>query len=379
MTVCFILSLCARKTNIMKPLLLVALLFLIPFNSTAENSQVELDRVKAFYDSGDIHQAIQLLERVAATGDAAAQSLLGTAYIEGDGLEKNINEGLRLLELSAAQGYSEAHFNLAQMYRMGVSDIPVDYKKAIQWYESAAKLKNPQATFNLAIMYQQGQGTEQNYTRALELYKQTADFGSGHAMHNIGLMYASGTGVTQDYTEAIYWFKKAVEAGAPKAAFDLGYMYMNGHGAEKDMQKAFTYYKQAAEIGVPLAQINLGYMYHDGLGTKQDFKEAFKWTRLAAEANIGQAQYNLGKMLINGEGTLKSDTLGYAWIHIAALNQNTSAIEYIEIVKKMIDDGKLTDEMITEGENIAYGLIQEHKFLIKEPPGLLDKIKSYFN
>jgi TPR repeat protein len=41
-----------------------------------------------------------------------------------------------------------------------------DYKQAFKWYSKAAEQGNVQAQFNLALMYYKGNGTKQNYILA---------------------------------------------------------------------------------------------------------------------------------------------------------------------------------------------------------------------
>jgi hypothetical protein len=55
-----------------------------------------------------------------------------------------------------------------------------------------------QAQYNLAIVYYQGEGVQQDYKQAAAWYRKAADQGYAGAQHNLGLMYYQGEGVQQD-------------------------------------------------------------------------------------------------------------------------------------------------------------------------------------
>ncbi|MEQ8939184.1 MAG: tetratricopeptide repeat protein, partial [Gammaproteobacteria bacterium] len=194
----------------------LCLLPLFAFQAFAETAEEQLQHAKAIYDAGEIKQAFQLIRQVADTGDAHAQSLLGIAMIEGKDIEQDFDEGLRLLKLAAAQDFSGAAYNLAQVYRWGLLG-KADYPEAIKWYQQAADLDDTNSIYNLALMYRDGMGTKQDLARAVELFQKGASLGDGNSMHNIGMMHVTGSGVNQDFSEAITWLNKAIDAGVTYA------------------------------------------------------------------------------------------------------------------------------------------------------------------
>ena len=59
-----------------------------------------------------------------------------------------------------------------------------DYEKAFECYLKSAEQGYSQAQYNLASMYEKGEGTEVNYEEALKWYKESKD--SGHRLAKIG-------------------------------------------------------------------------------------------------------------------------------------------------------------------------------------------------
>jgi len=109
------------------------------------------------------------------------------------------------------------------------------------------------------------------------------------AQNNLGVMYDNGEGVEQDHVEAAKLFRKAAEAGRAKAQYNLGYMYRIGKGVEQDDIEAAKWYRKAAEAEIANAQFNLGIMYGIGKGVEQDFSKAVRWLQLAGAQAITDA------------------------------------------------------------------------------------------
>ena len=83
--------------------------------------------------------------------------------------------------MSAAQGVSEAQYNLGLIYDYG-HGVPQDYKEAVKWYRKSAEQGNPSAQSNL------------------------------------GFMYLTGTAVAQDNVYAHMWWSIAASSGETTAA-----------------------------------------------------------------------------------------------------------------------------------------------------------------
>ena len=61
------------------------------------------------------------------------------------------------------------------------------------------------AQTHLGLLYEEGNGIDQNYKLAFRWYRKAAKGGNMYAMYCLGLMYENGNGVVRDYTEAFNW------------------------------------------------------------------------------------------------------------------------------------------------------------------------------
>lgn len=79
---------------------------------------------------------------------------------------------------------------------------------------NAAKLKNPHATYILALCYYNGFNVTQNYQATIKLLKK----------------------IKQEHGDKIF----------AKSRYLLGQCYYNGNGVEQDKERAFRYYRNAS-------------------------------------------------------------------------------------------------------------------------------------
>jgi len=113
------------------------------------------------------------LQRRAATGDLAAQTVLGACFVEGLGVDVDHVQALRLLAGPAQRGVPRACYYLGRIYASGLG-VPV------------------------------------NMAEALRLYERASAGGEFFAMMELGRAYASGAGVAPDSAMARRWYQAAV-------------------------------------------------------------------------------------------------------------------------------------------------------------------------
>ena len=71
-------------------------------------------------------------------------------------------------------------------------------------------------------MYYHGQGVDVNYNKAVEWCEKAAKQGHALAQGNLGAMYYKGQGVDQDDSMAMRWYAKAAAQGNEQAQGQIG-------------------------------------------------------------------------------------------------------------------------------------------------------------
>ncbi len=154
-----------------------------------------------------------------------------------------------------------------------------------------------------------------DFETAAREFQELAERGDPTAQYDLAIMYEKGQGMALDYAEAAKWYRLAAEQGHTDAQDNLGYMYATGRGVTRDLGEAVKWIRLSAEHGNALAQYNLGAMYANGIGLPQDYVMAYMWFELAASGGDKQSRTSLkvtaGRM--NPEQLEEAQRLAREW------------------------------------------------------------------
>ncbi|HEY9079635.1 tetratricopeptide repeat protein [Magnetovibrio sp.] len=146
-----------------------------------------------------------------------------------------------------------------------------------------AEAGDAQAQYELALMYEIGDGTKIDTKQTLKWLLKAAEQGHAESRYKLGWMYANGIIVRQDFFLAAKYYRLAATFNNhADAQFRLGELHFNGRGVDHDYGKAISYYTQAASKGHAAAQYILSSMYEEGWGVKRDLISAYIWLKLAS-------------------------------------------------------------------------------------------------
>jgi hypothetical protein len=293
--------------------------------AVAENSPYKLS-----------YSEVVQLKAKAETGDADAQTTLGRAYQDGNGLTHDDGLAARWYLKAAEQGNASAQNSLGTMYRMG-SGVEQDKAEAVNWYRKAARQQYAAAMFNLATAYYNGDGVGIDDVFALAWFLLAQKNGSQAANDAVTRMTAEltpsqvaeayvkladmrtkGGDIARDDKEAAAWYGKAADMGDAFSSVQLAQRLVNGLGVPQDYPTARRLCEFAANNRYGPGAYCLGLMNRDGLGGPKDLQEAVKWFGRAAEFHDDRAMLSLGEMYWKGEGVKPDKETAYMWFLIAA-------------------------------------------------------------
>jgi TPR repeat protein len=138
------------------------------------------------------------------------------------------------------------------------------------------------AQFAYAAMLKEGTGgVEKDLFEAFGYFKSSAEKDYVPALMSVALAYEKGEGTPQDYEQAIKWWTKAADAGVSAAQYRLGQAYRMGDlGMDsRDLDKGISLLKQAGEKGNVYAQNMLAYMFSGEMEDEiePNYAEAAYW------------------------------------------------------------------------------------------------------
>ncbi len=100
-------------------------------------------------------------------------------------------------------------------------EVAQDFEEAIKWYQLAADQDNPDAQFNLGLMYLKGHGVSQDYDEGIDLIERASEHDHPTALYHLGLAYDLGDGVEPDDEYSNWNYEIAAEYGHSGARFGM--------------------------------------------------------------------------------------------------------------------------------------------------------------
>ena len=169
-------------------------------------------------------------------------------------------------------------------------------------YADYEEPNDPNAMFDLAFRYYNGDGVKKNYAEAFKWFRKAAYKGNTVAMYNLAVCYNGGIGVEKNPAEAVRWWLRAADRGYADAMYKLGERYRSGYGVDKSIpksiewyQKAVKYYKDAADRGDSDAMYKLGRCYLEGRGVFKSEEKGKELYEKAAQCGNTNAMYDFAQ------------------------------------------------------------------------------------
>lgn len=333
---------------------------------------------------------------------------IGRMLVEGEGTDRNVDEGISYLEQSnstfayfvlgnlyygkgALQDYEKAYeyFSLAGFPDDGVSmpfalynmaemldkNLIIDenlnkdtlYNKALSLFVSSEE-ENPNdlIEYKIASMMLSGKGCEVDKDTAEEYLIKSSEYGNTFAQTKLAKLYIE-SGASDNLKQAINLLQKAASSGNDIAQYQLGKIYYNEEYGLKDIYKALLHFTNSAEQGNQFAQYQLGLIYYKGDDVEQDVELAMKYLNLSAEQNNQFAQYTLGIIHLKGDIVNADINKAVRYFELSANHNNQFAqyqlgkIYYFGANGIEVDKGKAIDYLTksaAQGNEFAKALLE---------------------
>jgi TPR repeat protein len=117
-----------------------------------------------------------------------------------------------LLTKANEAGDSRATYAIGTWYLFG-KYVEKDLKKGYQYIKVAAEKNNPDALYDLAVFYEKGVVVRKNCKTAFKLYLKAALHEDRKSFYEVGRCLFHGIGVKQDKVQANIWLDRAEEFG----------------------------------------------------------------------------------------------------------------------------------------------------------------------
>jgi TPR repeat protein len=228
---------------------------------------------RAHADAGRIAEAMAVWRKLAGSGVARAQTILGACLATGTGVARDATEARMWLERGATAGDVIGQRNLATLL------LPDDPAAASLWYRRAAE---------------QGDAISQD---------------------QLSRMLLAGEGVIQDLAGARHWAERAAEQGIVAACARLGMMCHEAKGGPRDPEAAARWWRFAAERGDGDSAAMLGAALHMGQGVVADQVAAMAWLIIGSDRNsiLVRGFYARTEAGLTAEERARAEELAAVW------------------------------------------------------------------
>ncbi|KAI7818394.1 kinase-like domain-containing protein [Gamsiella multidivaricata] len=181
-------------------------------------AQSDLGFLYLFGGKGDSKQGSELIMAAASQSHAAALVDLGFMLETGLGGCQDHESARRFYLMAAELGDAEAQTILGSLYME-----EENYAKAIEWLSKATEKGYAPAQCNMGTLYHRGQGVTKNDSVAAGWFEKAADQGNPAAQCRLGAMYIRGKGVLRrNASKGLRLLHKAAEQGSAEAQTALG-------------------------------------------------------------------------------------------------------------------------------------------------------------
>lgn len=184
----------------------------------------------------------------------------------------------------AEQGDAAAQLEYGRLLKTIGNGVEQDWTKAVDMLQRSAESGNPDAQWELGLMYEFENHVPKDEAKALSLYRRSADAGSPIGKYMVAHCYQHGIVVAEDHSVSDSLYAEAFHelmALAPQEDIYvlnfLGSAYFWGDGVKVDRKKGFEYYLISAKKGNPETQYKIGHCYEMGEGTEKDLEKAKEW------------------------------------------------------------------------------------------------------
>jgi TPR repeat protein len=283
------------------------------FAPIASSESTDIERIKANAAKGSIEQEIAL----------------GSAFMNGSGIEKDQRQAVYWYQKAADAGSPVAESEVGYFYATGLG-VPRDTVRALHWFQLAADGGLTSAKLALGTAYLWGIGVRRDPQQAKSIFQEAVRRRSGLAACYLGDMSYRGFGVSQNQTEAERWYRLGTKFHDPEAAYRLASLLASKNSNNKNLVTVVGLLRRSAGQGYVPSMYTLGMLlvYHPDF-SKSD-QEATEFLGQSSNAGDWNASMVLGIMARDGIKQTVNDPNAYYYFRIAVLQGGETAVDLLD-------------------------------------------------
>ncbi|WP_109096132.1 SEL1-like repeat protein [Azospirillum sp. TSH64] len=182
----------------------------------ASSASAGLTEAKEAHERGNFTTAAQELLPLATAGNPTAQTHLGSLYLSGRGVQRDLEKARTWMEKAARQGNIGAKLGLGILLSRHPSQDN-DQSDARRWLVSAGDDGNVEAQYQAALLLDAGIGGPSDPVTAAKWLRFAASAKHMEATTLLAMLQLEGRGVPEDFDQASLLIETSVSAGDERA------------------------------------------------------------------------------------------------------------------------------------------------------------------
>ena len=228
-------------------------------------SRLACDQIGSAYYEGqgvnrDTKKAFRYFEEAANTGSASAALSAGKCKAYGIGTSQCCTTAFNWIFFAAKNGEREAQYFLASIEDT-LPNISLSQKEKMDWLIEAARRGYPPALRDLGLYLLYGFGIEKDVKRGIYHLRQAASQDDAEAQFRLGRIFELGEFAPPNHKFSIKCYSDAAKNGSPHGHVHYGLALLYGNGIEPDPDLAEYHFMAAFEQGEPNGAVGLGYCH----------------------------------------------------------------------------------------------------------------------
>ena len=278
----------------------------------------------------DSAEGRRLMQLAANGGVAGAQFFVGKLHLIGILKSTEHDNECSWFNAAFEQDYKPAEGYVGLCLLKG-QYVERNVQQGHKLVNAALEQKDPEFQFDVARFYLDDKFTSPNVAKATALLKECARNNTDLCRLVLGKMYVYGEFIPQDVARGIGYLSDCAERGTTLCLNELGAMYLFGENVAADHERGLRLLNQSARQGNVQAQLDIATAYLQGVRVPNySGVKALKAIRSAANDANSRAEYLLGWLYYHGQLVYEDRTEAKKWMQIAANHGSNSARDFIK-------------------------------------------------
>jgi uncharacterized protein len=230
--------------------------------------------------------AAEWYRKAATAGNADGAWMLGSVYMAGVGVTRDVPQGIDWMRKSLAADPNPDHMAVLAVALLAVGSNA----EALQWAQRAADKGAPKGMEVLAMAKLSGEmGLPKDLPGGEHWLLLAAQKGDADAQLSLGQLYVSGMFVHKDPVAGVRWMQAAADGGSARAAGTLAYFLITGKDdVPVDPVRGVALARKALGSNDMLGHYAMGVAYVTGVGVAENPAEGWYQVALAQRMDSQQ-------------------------------------------------------------------------------------------